>query len=148
MWPFTIIAERKYRRRYNAAIVVLLGAHVFENLASERRASVEAEVNNNFDKSDTPAIASRRVFEPDAMTAHRAAAMDRLGFDLNFDNLSWSQLLEPWRMWRKIPEFTGRIYDSRADMLLNDYRLTHSATEDAKQLLRDHGIECPSSHAV
>ena len=143
MWPLTFITRRKYTRRHNAALVVLLGAHVFENLPLEQRACVEAEVDTNFNKSDTPAVAWRSVLKSDAIAAHRAVAMERLRFSLDFDDLSWSELLEPWRLWRKIPEFTGRIYDSRADVLLSDYRLYHPATEDAKALLREHGIEYP-----
>lgn len=136
MWPFDAIAKRKYSRRYKAALVVYLGAHLFESLTPEQRANVEREVDFNFNQTDTPAVASRKGWDQDDMAAHRAAAMDRLGFELGLAQLSWAQLFEPWSYWRNIWYFPQRFYDCRADVLISDYRYFDPATEDAKRFVQ------------
>jgi hypothetical protein len=66
--------------------------------------------------------------------------MDRLGIEPRIPGVTWQRLFEPWRIWRHIPELTFRSFDDRADHVVNDYRLSHRATVDAKKLLRESGF--------
>ena len=147
MWLVDRFAQRKYNRRYHAALVVLLGTVLFEGLGDKDRARVEVDVDDNFNRTDTPAIATRRLLGQDLIAAHRAVAMARLDVKLPFCELSWEQLLKPWRGWKKVPEFTGRVYDSRADALVNDYRIFDSATSDARKFLSRNYIHSTETGA-
>ncbi|MEQ1516299.1 MAG: hypothetical protein ABL931_07410 [Usitatibacteraceae bacterium] len=136
MWPFDSFRKRNYDRKHKAALIVLLGAYMFERMSPDEKARVESEVDDNFNRTDTPAIAWRHAINVEAMAAYRAAAMDRLGVQPVLLNLSWSQLFEPWRRWRKVPEWPRKSYDSRVDDLMNEYRPLEQASIDAEQLLR------------
>lgn len=142
MWPFDI-RERRHERRYKAALIVLLGNYSFEKLTDDEKARVESEVNDNFDRTGDPSIAWRAVLRRDDMAANRAAAMERLDLQPSIPNLSWAQLFEPWRFWRKIPEWPRKASDDRPFRLIYDYHWFDMATLDAKNFLRCNGLNIP-----
>jgi len=153
VWPFDRLCKRKHDRRYKAALIVLLGASMFDNLDGEQKARVESEVNDNFNRTDTPAIAWNRLVAWDLISAFRAAAMDRLSLEPSVAGLTWSQLFEPWRFWRKVPQWPRRAFDARAATLIYDFRPFDPATAEAAQFLRNCGVYIPdklptSSHAI
>ena len=121
---------------------------MFEKLAPNDKARVESEVNDNFNRTDTPAVASRAVLKSDVMAAFRAAAMDRLGLQPSVPDLSWSQLFKPWSLWRKVPEWPRKAYDSRVDVLIYDYHPFDPATADARTFLRSNGLSIPDVNPV
>ena len=121
---------------------------MYERLTADEKLRVESEANDNFNRTDTPSIAWRTVLRRDSLAAHRAAAMDRLDMNLDLPNTSWSQLFEPWRLWRKVPEWPRKPYDSRPDVLIYDYRWLDSAAVDAKNFLRRNGFEIPDIEPV
>ena len=148
MWPFDYFAKRKYNRRYKAAVIVLLGAYMFEKLAPDEKARVESEVNDNFNRTDNPAVAWRRQMKWSAMAAYRAAAMDRVGIQPAIPGLSWSQLFQPWHLWRKVPEWPRKAFDSRPTLLIYDYHPFDPSIADAKRFLRSSGICIPNADPV
>jgi hypothetical protein len=142
MWPIDQLRRRRYHRRYKAALIVLLGAHMFPRLDPARRAQVEAEMSANFNRSDTPAAGWRRSAQWDTIAAFRAAAMEQVGIEPPIPGLSWSQLFAPWAHWRKWPQWpVMRNFDSRPAYAVLDFRPMDGATEDAKAVLRSSGIE-------
>jgi len=143
MWPFDYIHKRRYERRYKAAVIVFLGTYMFDKLDANEKARVESEVDDNFNRTDTPAIAWRGILKRDDMAANRAAAMDRLDIQPSIPNLSWAKLFEPWRFWRKIPEWPRKASDDRPFRLVYDYHWLYSATLDAKNFLRRSGFNIP-----
>lgn len=121
-----------------------MGTYIYEMLSPDERVRVESEVDENFNRTDTPAVAWRHVLKWDDMAANRAAAMDRLGVPTSVLSLSWSQLFEPWRLWRKVPGWWPRkSYDSRPFVLVYDWHPFDPATVDAKNFLRRSGISIP-----
>lgn len=141
MWPFSLLRKRTYDRRYKAAVVVLLGSKLFDRMDAAQRTRIELETNENFNRSDTPAVAWRKVADQDVIAAFRAAAMERLGIELPIPALSWSQLFGPWAHWRKWPQRPlTRDFDNRPAFLLLDYRPMDAATADAEAYLRSVGI--------
>jgi len=145
MWPFDYIRRRKYGRRYKAALIVFLGAYMFERLDRDNKARVEAELSDNFNRTDTPAVAWMRVATWDLIAAFRAAAMDRIGIEPIIPGLSWTPLFKPWGFWRKLPEWPRRAFDARAAILIDEYRPMDQATADAKKFLRDNGMNIPDA---
>lgn len=117
---------------------------MFEDLPADEKLRVESEVDDNFNRTDTPAIAYRVNLNSDDLAANRAAAMDRLGLQPSIPNLSWTQLFEPWRFWRKIPEWPRKASDDRPFRLVYDYHWLDSATLDAKNYLRSSGFNIPA----
>ena len=95
MWQFDYFRKRTYERRYKAAIIVFLGAYMFERLDANQRARVEVELTENFNRTDTPDIAWRRIAKWDAIAAFRATAMDRVGIESTIPGLTWTHLFKP-----------------------------------------------------
>lgn len=143
MWPFSYFGRRRFDRRRKAALIVLLGAWMYEKSPVDVKDRLDSEVDENFNRTDTPAVAWRGILKADAMAAHRAAAMDRLGIPPSIPDLSWAQLFEPWHIWRKVPEWPRKAYDGRPDLLVNDYRLFDPASAEARLFLRTNGLNFP-----
>jgi hypothetical protein len=145
MWPFDAFRKRKYDRQYNAALIVFLGTHMFERLSADQRARVAAEMDENFNRTDTPAVAWRRCAAWNVLAAYRAAAMARLGIAPIIPSLSWATLFRPWRIWRKVIEWPRQSSDDRAAVLVDDYDPMGRAYADAKKYLRDNGMNIPDA---
>jgi hypothetical protein len=145
MWPFDQLQRRRYERRYNAALIVFLGAYIFSRLDAAQKATVEAEMRANLNRSGTPAVAVRKWGSGDFLAACRAAAMERVRVEIPIPGLSWSQLFRPWAFWNKWPrwwpDWLLPRFDGRAGGALLDFRLTDQATDDAKQFLSRSGID-------
>jgi hypothetical protein len=145
MWPFEQLRERKYERRYNAALIVLLGNYMMAHLSADQRKQVESEVDANMNRTDAPAIAWRRVLgASDTMAAFRAVAMQKAGIAPIVAGLSWGQLFRPRSLWRirtLWPFLRG--FDMLPITLVKDFRPMHQATTDARAFLRHHGLDVP-----
>jgi hypothetical protein len=146
-WPLTALRFGTYRRRYHAALIVFLGQQTFEKLAPQDRIRVDADVDENWRGTDTPVVAHRKLIPPDLLSADRAAAMDRLGIPPCVAALTWKELFEPWRYWRRISWASGRRVDDRADCVIMDYRIYHPANDDARKFLREQGVLVESAPA-
>jgi len=147
MWPINVIRKRSRDRRFKAALVVLLGQYTVDRLPPEQRARVEAEMDADFNRTDTPAVAARRCLGWADLAASRATAMERAGIEPVVAGLSWSELLRPWRFSRNVPAivpFTPQWY-GRAGALMNDFHVMGAATIGAKQFLRANGIDVPDA---
>jgi len=142
MWPFNRFRQRRYERRYKAAMVVLLGTYMMERLSPEQQARVESEVDANLNRSDTPARAWRRwAGRSDFMGACRAVGMQKAGIAPPVATLSWRALFEPWASSRKMsmwPILPG--FDVLPLRLVLDFRPMNQATVDARAYLREHGF--------
>ena len=143
MWPLEVLRKRRYNRRYKAAMVVLLGAHMVERLDPEDRARVELELTENFKRSLEPPAAWKRWARDDVIAAFRAAAMERAGIQPVVVGLSWSELFKPWNFWRKWPQWPMRGFDNRPAWLVFDYRAFDQATADASAYLKHNGLLVP-----
>jgi hypothetical protein len=145
MWPFDY-RKRKYDRRYKAALVILLSEYMYARLDARQRAQVEAEMNQNFNRSDTPAAAWRRL-QWDIISAFRAAAMERLGIEPTIPGLTWVELFRPWAHWRKWPQWPVTPgFDILPSWLVADFRPMDRATADAEAFLREfkeRGADAP-----
>ena len=139
-WPLTALLFTTYRRRYHAAMIVLLGHQTFDKLAPQDRIRVDQDVDENWNGTDTPAVAYRKLIPPDMLCAERAAAMDRLGIPPCIAAVTWKELFEPWRYWRRIRWASGRKVDERAGFAIMNYRIFHPANEDAKKFLQEQGL--------
>ena len=73
MWPLDLLRRRTYKRQYNAAVAVFLGSYGLDRLSADERSRVEAQVEQNFDKSIYgPKVAE---FRGDLLAAECAAAV-------------------------------------------------------------------------
>ena len=139
-WPLTALLFSTYRRRYHAALIVLLGQQTFEKLTPQDRIRVDEDVDENWRGTDTPVVAYRKLIPPDMLCADRAAAMDRLGIPPCIAAVTWKELFEPWRYWRSVPWGSGRKVDDRANCVIMNYRIFHPANDDAKKFLQEQGL--------
>jgi hypothetical protein len=145
MWPIDVIRRRTHDRRLKAALVVFLGEYLVDWLEADQKARIDAEMDANFNRTDTPAVAWRRWSDWKLLAAFRATAMERAGIEPQIAGLSWSELLRPWRFSRNAPPivpFAPRI-DARATSLIGDFRVFDAATIEAKQFLRANGLNIP-----
>jgi hypothetical protein len=144
MWPFDFLRKHNYERRYRAALIVYLGAHMGDLLSDAQRASVEADMDSNFKGSTFPAAAWHRSNRWYAMAAFRAAAMERVGIQPPIMGLSWAQLFQPWSRGKNVTLLPGLPeFDRRAIDLVRDFRVIDTATEDAITFLRASGMSIP-----
>ena len=66
-WPLTALLFSTYRRRYHAALIVLLGQQTFEKLSPQDRIRVDEDVDENWRGTDTPVVAYRKLIPPTTM---------------------------------------------------------------------------------
>ena len=127
--------------------MVFLGQYTVDRLPPEQRARVEAEMDADFNRTDTPAVAARRCLAWADLAASRATAMERAGIEPVIAGLSWSELLRPWRFSREVPPIVPFTppWDGRAGALMNDFHVMDAATIEAKQFLRANGIDVPDA---
>ncbi len=145
MWPFKQIRQRRYERRYKAAMVVLLGTYMGDSLSSDERLLVESEMDANLNRSDMPAVAWRRLLgQSDLTGVYRAVAMEKAGIEPLVPALSWVELFAPWKNWRKVPGWPlAPGFDFLPTGLVYDFRPMDQATMDARAYLREHGFTIP-----
>lgn len=129
MWPFSLLRERKYQREYDAALVVLLGAHLFERMGRDERSRVDHEVEKLLAGSTLPPAGHPAADSPDVRAGYRAIAMAKLGIAPPLDGCTWEKLT---RHWRTLP----------ADLLFDFHRFG-IPTWDAEAHLRRLGLEVP-----
>ena len=98
MWPFDFWRKRTWQRRYNAAVVVLLGAYMFKHMNAEQSSSVEMEVDKMLERGGVSRAAHYRDATWDTQATFRAIAMAKLGIEPVVPGLSWSDLMRPWRL--------------------------------------------------
>src|SRR4051812_31386862 len=97
MWPFSVIARRRYNRRYRAALAVFTGAHVFPRLSVEEKTRVEDEVNRLCWQGLVTPGQHRRWATWSGRAALRVIAMNRIGISLPVQGLLWEMMLPPIR---------------------------------------------------
>ena len=141
MWPFDQMRERKYDRRYKAALLVHLATRMFEQLDSVGQARVEAEVVEGLRRAPGPGAAGIPWAQWHVRAALRAAAMERLGIKPTIPALTWAQLFMPWNRWNRLPQWPLWRYDARPLFLIRDYLPMERATTDAKAFLRRNGMD-------
>ncbi|GEM_PF-3731094 len=138
VWPFSLFHKRIYERRFRAALVVLLGAHMFELLDSAQKSRVDTEVNKMLTLSPIPPASHRRWAVWYVRAAYRAVAMSQLGIEPVVDSLSWKELIRPPSLMYRFQRF-----DVRPLQVWTDYYLFDRATVDAKVFLRKKGLDVP-----
>jgi hypothetical protein len=141
MWPFsllTIIRERAYRRKFRAAVIVLLGVHFFDRLSALDRSRVEHEVDAMLDGSAVAPAELRSGASWDYMAAFRAVAMARLGIQPGSNPRFWQELLPK----RGLLQAFAPLDTRPADIALQ-FHPFDQATVDARRFLTDNGVELP-----
>jgi hypothetical protein len=131
MWPISAWTIRSYRRRYHAALLVLLGVYRYGLLSSAEQMNVEDEVARILKRSPVPYVWHRKSADWSARAAYRAVAMARLGFDTKVPGKDWAAVL-PF-FWKLNPAF-----------ICLAFRRFDPATEDAKSLLASSGYDTSS----
>ena len=129
MWPFSFFAERIYRRRYNAALLVLLAASMMQRMNDSQRTAVESEVRNITRHYSIVAWPARKWSPTPANAILRAQALAQLGIEPSISSVRWEDLFKPW---------------SRPEFVWLDFRRFHPATERAKAFLKESGLEVPA----
>jgi hypothetical protein len=128
MWPLNLIRQRRYRRQFDAAVATLLGEATYERLGATDRARVDAEVFRSLRSSFTPGTAMDLFAMHWQVKAQcRARVMARLGIQPLGRALTWRQFIPRMLI---LPEAN----------LLNRFSLNSSATVDAEEFLREHGV--------
>lgn len=145
MWPFDWFGQRRYKLRHKAALIVLLGQYLQNDLPPEDRERIEAEMDANFKQESWPPSLERRLLgDSEYMAAYRASAMDRLGIEPRIPAITWAELFRPWSFWR-----SRRVWpietkaDLRAPCVGQHFFPMDKATADARALLRRHGMQIP-----
>ncbi|MEK8035034.1 hypothetical protein AACH06_29815 [Ideonella sp. DXS29W] len=131
MFPFALIARIRHRRRYKAALAVLLGMHAYERLSPKHQALVEewlADWHRRFSEYPYSVVRSKMV-TPFNLAAMRAWAMARLGFGTGVEGVSWGELL---------PLSRGRL--SGPGIVALAFQQFHPATGDAVAFLEQRGV--------
>ncbi len=136
MWPLTIFRKRRYERRFRAAVLIFLGVYKFGQLGLAERLDIDHEVDEMFKRIPETPASMRSGMTWDGMGAWRAVAMARLKKPLDGE-LSWEQLLQPWR---RSPFFW---FDGRPSRIWMDFRLFEQATIDARSYLRRNDVPVP-----
>ena len=129
MWPFSILQQRRHRRRYNVALFIYLGAYVFSTLGPEERARVEAKVTELLNQASDSRPAHARYASPDLRAYVRALAMQRLETPTSIEGITWDGLM---------PRHNAPI---RWELRYFDFRPRASATSEALEFLRARGVD-------
>lgn len=137
--------RRRYRRAFNAALVVLIGKYVFERLDAEQRRAVDGEVDRNIRVELQVPRVDRKWFGWADLGAVRAVAMARLGLSTGVPGYTWDELLSRYWWWKKVQlqwsqQQPADVRDGAVDM---DFHPFHPATEDAKAFMRRNGYLIP-----
>lgn len=129
-----VFAGPVHRRRYKAALAVLLATHVFAKLNAEERSRVDDELVNIYRRVGVYPWWRFRSDVPEAVrAAERAVAMWRLGIPTGAHGLTWSDTLS--EKWMQSPWKLGSVF-----------RAFHPATEEAIASLRAHGVRFEPIH--
>jgi hypothetical protein len=126
-----ILLDRRYRRRYHAAIAIYLAVDTYQQLDPATQAAVDKKVNELCLWADysLPSPAMQRVAHWDLLASARAMAMAHLGIPPDVPGLAWTRLFHPFA-------FGGQRF-------LMDFRPMDKATLDAKAFLRSKGLNVP-----
>ncbi len=124
------------RRRYRAALAVLVALHAYDRLTQKQQASVEEELAAWFRRfSEFPySFVSKRVDILDRAALH-AFGMARLGLSTSVPGHSWKDLLPFW--WRHSPGMLGLAF-----------RRFHPGTGDALAYLGNKGVQFPAELGI
>ena len=123
-----VLAAPVHKRRYRAALAVLLATHVFAELNAEEQSRVDDELVNIYRPVGVYPWWRFRSDVPEATrAAERAVAMWRLGISTGAHGLTWSDALS--EKWMHSPWKLGAAF-----------RAFHPATEEAIASLRAHGV--------
>ena len=146
VWPFDVFARRSHRRRFNAAVVIMLGTYYFEELDEAARTRIDAEADRVAGQlpSAWPAFGHVRDFGWPWNAAFRSIAMARLRVPLR-QGLFWHELLHPWRRSARVRwnwPF-GPVLEERQNAVMRDFHFFHETTREAKAYLRSIGLKAP-----
>lgn len=131
MWPFSLLQRRRQRRRFDIALFIYLGAHVFSTLRPEDRARVEGEVTELLKQAWWDKASHARYANPELRAFCRALAMQRLDTPTSIEGITWDDL---------VPR-PGRLI--RWDLRFLDFRPLSPATNEALAFLRARGVDIP-----
>ena len=131
MWPFSILQQRRHRRRFDVALFIYLGAHVFSTLRPEERARVEAKVTELIKQASASKAAHVRYASPDLRAFFRGLAMQRLDTPTSVEGITWDGLM---------PRLSAPI---RWELRCFDFRPRAPATTEAIAFLRARGLDVP-----
>jgi hypothetical protein len=131
MWPFSMLRQRRDRRRYNAAMFIHLGAYVYSTLSNDDRARVESKVTDLIKKGGWIKAAHVRYAQPDYRAFVRARAMQRLGVPVPVAGVAWDALMPR----HDKPSLTLRFFD---------YRAMSAPAMEALAFLRANGLDVPT----
>ena len=99
------------RRRFDAALTVLLGIHAFRRLNADDKAKVETWLSaqfKGFAKSEYPYFVLRQTIgeSSDLIAGMRADAMARLGMPTGVEGLKWYEFLGSAQSFRRFDPAT------------------------------------------
>jgi hypothetical protein len=131
LW-FAFFKRFSRRRRYRAALAVLVALHAYDRLTLNQQASVEEELAAWYRRfSEFPYSVVSKQVDVLTLASLRAFAMARLGLSTGVPGHTWADLLPFW--WRRSP-----------GMLALAFQRFHPGTGDALAYLSAKGIQFPS----
>jgi len=137
MWPFSLMRRRRYERRLDAALIILLATMTFVRLEAAQQARIDAWVDQLITKGlGIPAVFHRWA-SWSAIATCRALAMFELDIDPCDRTYSWKEL---FRRFEGDDWIENRHYRVWQNFYPND-----QATRDARAALRAHGIDIPEA---
>ncbi len=118
------------RNRFDSALVVLLGLHLFPRLDPGDQQRVENWLIDEFHSCPIPWVVIRQDVDAssDRIAYHRAMAMARLGLPTGIDGLEWK-------------EFAQLSWLGPSTATFNDFRRFDPETDAAADFLRSNGLE-------
>jgi hypothetical protein len=137
MSPFAFIARVRHRRRYRAALTILLGLHAFARLSLAHQSLVEEWLTEWCHRySEFPySVIRSKLSTPFTLASMRALAMARLGFGTGVEGVSWGELLP--RGWKSGRGATPLGFEQ-----------FHPATGDALAFLEQRGVRLDPSFGI
>ncbi len=117
------------RNRFDSALVVLLGLHLFPRLDPGDQQRVENLLIDDFHKCPIPYTVFRQDAgaSSDVVAYHRAMAMARLGMPTGIAGLEWK-------------EFAQLSWLGPSTATFNDFRRFDAQTDAAADFLRSNGL--------
>jgi hypothetical protein len=120
-----------HKRRYHAALAVLLGIYVYDALSKLQRVEVEGEIVELLKPFGVyPWWSSRKDISPQILAPDRALAMARLNLPTGLVGLEWNDVVHPWHV-------------SNPAQLRQDLRLYTVEVDEAVATLEAHGVRAP-----
>ena len=132
MWPVELLQRRAARRRYAAAMAVLLSANAYAKLSPTERLRVDAEYSKLLGYAGIATVSFRRFAPWPARAIERGWAMARLGLSTQIPTIPWPE------------KFYRSFLAGGPGMLFFDFRRTSAETDEVAHCLRQQGAEIPS----